>query len=656
MISWMSFMRMASCRRKGQADRRTRSLHLLSIMLMGVALLVTPLVLVVQAAPATAASPTCLTAGSTGLTATVLATTGQTISHQVIDASGCDIGIYVGTGVTGVTISGNTITHANDHAILAEDTSGITIKDNTVTDNGLNPTPGIFDDKAVELVGTSNSTITDNTITDHWADGGIGVFDNGPMDSGAPRPGPSTPVPATADTISGNKLSSNFHGCGIVVSAHNPGGGITNITVNANTVIGAPGVSGPHGPVIGGIVINAPRAHTALSDVTVSNNTITGAYIAGIALYAAGSGSTISSVRLTGNTMSGNDWGETSGRVRPTAIAVAAYPTPPVKYMVPPTVTDTVITNNTITDEFYGVWLAYATNTISSPNNITTTPGGTAVYNAPQPGGGYWLAASDGGVFSFGDAKFYGSMGGKHLNAPVVAIAQTVDQGGYWLAASDGGVFSFGDASFYGSMGGKHLNAPVVAIVPTPYYVKPPGPYPNPGAKGYWEVASDGGIFSFGDAKFYGSMGGKPLSAPIVAMATTPDGHGYWEVAADGGIFSFGDAKFYGSMGGKPLAAPMVAIATTPSGLGYWLVGADGGVFCFGDAQYFGFYGSMGGRPLKAPIITMATTPDGKGYWLVAADGGIFSFGDARFYGSMGGKPLAAPVVAGSAVTAIPSP
>ncbi len=31
---------------------------------------------------------------------------------------------------------------------------------------------------------------------------------------------------------------------------------------------------------------------------------------------------------------------------------------------------------------------------------------------------GYWVAASDGGVFSFGDARFYGSMGGKHLNAP----------------------------------------------------------------------------------------------------------------------------------------------------------------------------------------------------------------------------------------------
>jgi len=31
-------------------------------------------------------------------------------------------------------------------------------------------------------------------------------------------------------------------------------------------------------------------------------------------------------------------------------------------------------------------------------------------------------------------------------------------------------------------------------------------------------------------------------------MVATPDGQGYWEVAADGGLFSYGDAKFYGSL------------------------------------------------------------------------------------------------------------
>jgi hypothetical protein len=125
-------------------------------------------------------------------------------------------------------------------------------------------------------------------------------------------------------------------------------------------------------------------------------------------------------------------------------------------------------------------------------------------------------------------------------------------------------------------------------------------------------------------------------------MAATPDGHGYWLVASDGGIFSFGDATFYGSMGGKTLNKPIVGMAATPDGHGYWMVASDGGIFSFGDAT---FYGSMGGKTLNKPIVGMAATPDGAGYWMVASDGGIFSFGDATFYGSMGGKTLPGPIV-----------
>ncbi len=78
---------------------------------------------------------------------------------------------------------------------------------------------------------------------------------------------------------------------------------------------------------------------------------------------------------------------------------------------------------------------------------------------------------------------------------------------------------------------------------------------------GYTEAASDGGVFAFGAAKFYGSMGGQPLHAPVVGIAATPTGGGYWEVASDGGVFSFGSAEFSGSMGGQPLNAPVVGIA-----------------------------------------------------------------------------------------------
>jgi hypothetical protein len=262
------------------------------------------------------------------------------------------------------------------------------------------------------------------------------------------------------------------------------------------------------------------------------------------------------------------------------------------------------------------------------------TSGNTlALLESFTPKPGYWEVAGDGGMFSFGNAQFYGSMGGKPLNEPIVGMAPTPGDGGYWEVATDGGMFSFGNAKFYGSMGGKPLNEPIVGMATTP------------DGLGYWEVASDGGTFSFGDAKFYGSMGGKPLNEPIVGIAATPDGLGYWEVASDGGMFSFGDAQFYGSMGGKPLNEPIVGIAADVTGNGYWEVASDGGMFSFGDSQ---FYGSMGGKPLNKPIVGLMTTFDGGGYWEVASDGGMFSFGDAAFVGSMGGSPLNSPVVGGA--------
>jgi hypothetical protein len=163
----------------------------------------------------------------------------------------------------------------------------------------------------------------------------------------------------------------------------------------------------------------------------------------------------------------------------------------------------------------------------------------------------------------------------------------------------------------------------------------------TPDGKGYWMVASDGGIFTFGDASFYGSEGGTSLNQPIVGMAATPDGKGYWMVASDGGIFAFGDAGFFKSLGAETLNAPIVSMAATPDGKGYWMMGGDGGIFTFGDA---GFYNSAGGTVGTTPFAGIAATPDGKGYWLTNANGGVDEFGDAEVGGSTGGN-LNAPVV-----------
>jgi hypothetical protein len=263
----------------------------------------------------------------------------------------------------------------------------------------------------------------------------------------------------------------------------------------------------------------------------------------------------------------------------------------------------------------------------ASPPPTTTT---TTTPPPPPPVAAYWLVASDGGIFSFGGAQYYGSTGGIVLNKPIVGMAATHDGGGYWMVASDGGVFSFGDAQFYGSTGNLTLNKPIVGMAVT-----------HDGG-GYWLVASDGGVFSFGDAPFYGSTGNLTLNKPIVGMAVTPDGGGYWLVASDGGVFSFGDAQFYGSTGNITLNKPIVGmIAAAAPNTGYFLVASDGGIFSFGTAP---FYGSLGGIPLKNPIVAAAATPGDTGYWFTDDAGLISPFGQADYYGSAP-SPLNKPIV-----------
>jgi len=249
-----------------------------------------------------------------------------------------------------------------------------------------------------------------------------------------------------------------------------------------------------------------------------------------------------------------------------------------------------------------------------------------ALADQPSGGtGGYWIDASNGGVFSFGGATFAGSAGNLVLKKPVVGMAATPDGGGYWLVASDGGVFSYGDAIFYGSTGNLVLNKPIVGMASTP------------DGGGYWLVASDGGVFSFGDARFYGSTGNLVLNKPIVGMVPTADGHGYWLVASDGGIFSFGDTAFYGSLGATPPASPVVGMAPSAGGDGYWMLEADGTVVAFGGALLGA--APAAGSPLissaGSPLTSIASSADGQGYVVVDRGGQAFSFGDAPYFGDV---------------------
>jgi hypothetical protein len=118
------------------------------------------------------------------------------------------------------------------------------------------------------------------------------------------------------------------------------------------------------------------------------------------------------------------------------------------------------------------------------------------------------------------------------------------------------------------------------------------------------------------------------LNQPIVGMARTPRSRGYWLVAADGGVFSFGDARFRGSTATLPLRRPIIGMATTRTGSGYWLVASDGGVFSFGDAR---FLGSGASRGLAAPVTGFTASNDGRAYWMTTASGKVLGFGRVSF-------------------------
>ena len=220
----------------------------------------------------------------------------------------------------------------------------------------------------------------------------------------------------------------------------------------------------------------------------------------------------------------------------------------------------------------------------------------------------------------------------------------TSDRRGYWLVASDGGVFTFGDAGFYGSIpglglapagtpgAGKRLNAPIVGMVP------------SADGGGYFMVGSDGGVFAFGDARFEGSCPGiGGCSGAAVAVMPDASGNGYWLVTATGHVYTFGDAVSYGEPG--PQSAAVTSAVRTPDGAGYWILFATGLIEGFGDAANYGE--PLGDSASLDPATAIFATSDGGGYWVSTAAGGVYAYGDAPNDGSLTGIHLNGAIIAG---------
>jgi hypothetical protein len=545
--------------------------------------------------------------------------TGDTIDGNQSDDGG---GVYIDGGTptfSDTTISGNSAYDGaagvyddeNDSELLAIDSS--TVSGNTVLgelDNDLDGDGGGLASVGCNLIRLTNDTITANTSTNDG--GGYYSLDCTPDDSNQVRPAiRSHGVPADQisspsdtdflfDTITDNSAGASGAGGNIEIDDHSTstltdsivaGGTSDNQTEDAKV---APRTASP---VPANCEFDGDQTFTSGGYNLIDDSTC----------GTPGTGDIIGQSPQLGAL--GNNGGPTQTELpASTSPAIGAVPTASC---------DGITTDQRGQARPQG-------------QNNTCTIGSVEVSNVVPPPtnfNGYRLAAKDGGAFDFG-IQFGGSLANQRLNAPIVGLANEPGPYGYLMVGSDGGVFSFGGARFFGSLGGQKLASPISGIATTP------------DGGGYWLVSQAGTVYNFGDAPPLAALSG--VNKPIVGIATDLSGKGAWLVGSDGGVFALGDAPFEGSLGNLHLNAPIVGIAPSPSGNGYVLAASDGGVFAFPNALY---HGSAATIHLNAPVVGIAETHSGNGYWLVASDGGVFTYGDAPFLGSMGAIALNAPIV-----------
>ena len=259
----------------------------------------------------------------------------------------------------------------------------------------------------------------------------------------------------------------------------------------------------------------------------------------------------------------------------------------------------------------YSTWL---TETMAPPvSTPPTTPTTPPVTTVPVAWSGYSVLAANGDVYSYG-APSSGSASGCRATRSCADIVARAG-GGYWVSGGTCDLAAFG-------------GAPVLASPDTPERCVLAA---HPSGKGLWALTTSGRVFAVGAAKGFGDGRARPVGT-WVGIESRPQGDGYWLVGRDGSVSGFGAAKAVGSVVGRKLAKPIVAMAATPSGAGYWLVGGDGAVFALGDAKAFG---SATGHA----IVDIQRTATGTGYWLFGADGAVLAFGDAKVLGAPTGKP-----------------
>jgi len=294
-------------------------------------------------------------------------------TNTIINATGYLNGITItGANASGTTIEGVTVENANAEGIFVQDASQVTVQYDFALNNALNASqvcpinivpatlPCIAEDKAIELIGTSSSAVVGNTVIGTVGDGGIGISDDGPLNPGIVESmfHPATPGannPSAHDLVADNRVINNVGGCGIVVSAYDPGEGVFDNVVSGNLVSGN----------AEGVVVATPVPGTSAINNTVRGNTILNSATEGIDIDGSSPNTTVSGNSVIGNVLSGNGPDYDFPHPAPTAVAVLSPTADPV--------TGTLVTANIIQNEAYGVGVFNASRTTILANTADSS-------------------------------------------------------------------------------------------------------------------------------------------------------------------------------------------------------------------------------------------------------------------------------------------
>ena len=286
----------------------------------------------------------------------------------VIDATGDTFGIAITGSASGTSVQGFTVENAQDTGIVVVPGTGttapaptppatdITIVDNTLHNNGTNPTlaaqPGGW---GIHLESVTHSTVANNRVYDNG--GGIYLTDElGPNDH---------------NRIIGNRIYGNVNNCGITLAGHVaavdsltllppaiPTAGVFDNLVADNVVNGNGTVGQGAGILMGGGALYAGVYGNVIRDNSATGNGLAGVVIH---LHAPGdlNGNVIVGNRLGKNNVSG-DSDFTPADTVTTGILVDAY--------APGAISGTVIKHNKIRNNVVGIWtlnVSPTTNTIA---------------------------------------------------------------------------------------------------------------------------------------------------------------------------------------------------------------------------------------------------------------------------------------------------